>query len=123
MEVGQAMEVDLSPLVAELAVALASPIAEAVAAHQGIRRQALSIQEACESLGVSWDFWHEQIEPEVRLVRRGRRKMVPTAELDRWLDANAAALFDGTGSATPTAQKSPANGGVRASRGPVRGTR
>src|SRR4029079_5018353 len=31
-------------------------------------RLALSISEACEALGVSWDFWSEHIAPEVRVV-------------------------------------------------------
>lgn len=52
-------------------------------------RLALSISEACGVLGVSHDFWHEHIAPDVRIVRRGRRKLVPTDELRRWLDSNA----------------------------------
>lgn len=54
-----------------------------------IPRLALSIDEACQSLGVSWDFWHEHIAEHIRIVRRGRRKMVPVAELERWLAENA----------------------------------
>jgi excisionase family DNA binding protein len=50
---------------------------------------ALSIEEACEALGVSWKTWHEMIEPEVKLVRLGRRKLVPVAELERWLADHA----------------------------------
>jgi excisionase family DNA binding protein len=52
-------------------------------------RVALSIEEACASLGVSWDLWREHIESEVRLVRIGRRKLVPVAELKRWCEAHA----------------------------------
>ncbi len=52
-------------------------------------RLALSITEACGVLGVSHDFWHEHIAPDVRIVRRGRRKIVPVDELRRWLDSNA----------------------------------
>lgn len=50
------------------------------------RRLSLTVAEACEALGVSWDFWREQVALEVRIVRRGRRKLVPVAELERWLD-------------------------------------
>jgi hypothetical protein len=50
---------------------------------------ALSIEQACASLGVSWDTWRAHIEPDVRLVRLGRRKLVPVAELQRWLDEHA----------------------------------
>jgi hypothetical protein len=50
---------------------------------------ALSVEGACAALGVSWDTWHEQIEPDVRIVRLGRRKLVPVTELQRWLDEHA----------------------------------
>lgn len=59
-----------------------------------VPRLALTVEEACLSLGVSWDFWHEHIAPEIRLVRRGRRKMVPVAELDRWLEENGERLLE-----------------------------
>lgn len=50
---------------------------------------ALTIEDACNALSVSHDFWTEHIAHEVRIVRRGRRKIVPVTELQRWLDANA----------------------------------
>jgi hypothetical protein len=52
-------------------------------------RLSLSVAEACDALGVSWDFWRDHVAPEVRVVRRGRRKLVPVRELERWLEANA----------------------------------
>ena len=51
-------------------------------------RTALSIEEACASLGVSWDTWREHIQPHVRVTYVGRRKLVAVAELERWLDRN-----------------------------------
>ena len=54
-------------------------------------RLALSVSEACEALGVSWDFWSEYIAPEVRVVRRGRRKLIAVTELERWLERNGEA--------------------------------
>lgn len=54
----------------------------------GVPRLALNVKEACASLGVSWDVWREHIEPDIKLVRIGRRKLVPVTELQRWLDAN-----------------------------------
>jgi hypothetical protein len=54
------------------------------------RRLALSPAEAAESLGVSRDFFDEHVGPELRIVRRGRRKLVPVRELERWLDREAA---------------------------------
>jgi hypothetical protein len=50
---------------------------------------ALEIGEACEALGVSPSFWREHVAGDVRIVRRGRKKMVAVAELERWLDASA----------------------------------
>jgi excisionase family DNA binding protein len=57
-------------------------------------RVALTVEEACASLGVSWDTWRERIEPDIKLVRLGRRKLVPVAELERWSNDNAARIFD-----------------------------
>jgi excisionase family DNA binding protein len=53
---------------------------------------ALSIEQACAALGVSWDTWRSSIEADVRIVRLGRRKLVPVAELQRWLDNHAEAV-------------------------------
>ena len=50
---------------------------------------ALSVEQACEALGVSWDTWRAYIEPDVRLVRLGRRKLIPVSELQAWLDRHA----------------------------------
>lgn len=41
-------------------------------------------------LGVSKKFFDEHVRPELRLVRRGRKVLVPIRELERWLEANAA---------------------------------
>lgn len=53
---------------------------------------ALSIEQACTSLGVSWDTWREHIEPNVKIVRLGRRKLVPVTALQAWLDEHAEAV-------------------------------
>ncbi|MDP2711623.1 MAG: hypothetical protein Q8O56_10425 [Solirubrobacteraceae bacterium] len=84
----------------------------------GAPRLALSIAEACEALGCSWDFWSEHVAPDVRIVRRGRRKLVPVVELEAWLDREAERPL-GTGKAAPVTAKTPANAGVRASRAPA----
>ena len=52
-------------------------------------RKALGLQEAAQSLGVSTDYFKEHIAPDLRIVRRGRRRLIPTAELDRWLEEAA----------------------------------
>jgi hypothetical protein len=63
-----------------------------MSANKSPVRLALSVAEACTSLGVSWDFWRAHIEPDIRLVRVGRRKLVPVVEIQRWLDTNSEAV-------------------------------
>ena len=53
-------------------------------------RLALSPDEAARILGVSRDYFDEHILPELRIIRRGRRILIPLRELDRWLDRAAA---------------------------------
>jgi hypothetical protein len=57
-------------------------------------RLALRVEEAATALGVSHDFFAEHIAPELRIVRRGRVKLVAVNELERWLDKNAAYALD-----------------------------
>ena len=45
---------------------------------------------AAKALGISRDSFDRHVKPELRLVRRGRLVLVPTAELERWLDRSAA---------------------------------
>jgi len=54
-----------------------------------IPRLSLSKQEAADALGVSIDFFDEHIATELRMVRRGRRRLIPVRELERWLDRHA----------------------------------
>lgn len=58
-----------------------------------VPRLALNVKEACAALGISWDVWKEHVEPDMRLVRIGARKLVPVAELERWLKDNAASTI------------------------------
>jgi excisionase family DNA binding protein len=51
---------------------------------------ALSPVEASEALGVSRDFFDEHIAPELKMVRKGRRRLVALRELERWLEREAA---------------------------------
>lgn len=54
-----------------------------------IPRLGLSRQEAAASLGVSVDTFERHIQPSLRMVRIGRVRLVPIAELNRWLDSHA----------------------------------
>jgi excisionase family DNA binding protein len=72
------------------------PIATKEANASGVPRLALSPTEAAEVLGVSRDFFDEHIAPELRIVRRGRRKLIATRELERWLERQAALTLERT---------------------------
>jgi excisionase family DNA binding protein len=54
-----------------------------------IPRIALTPPEAAAAIGVGPDFFEQKIAPELRLIRRGRKRLVPVAELERWIEANA----------------------------------
>ncbi len=55
-----------------------------------IPRIALTPAEAAASIGVGPDFFDANIAPELRLIRRGRKRLVPVTELERWTAENAA---------------------------------
>jgi hypothetical protein len=58
-------------------------------------RLALSVAEAAAAVGVSSDFFRDHVLPELRVVRRGRLKLVAVAELERWLAAAGERLLEG----------------------------
>jgi excisionase family DNA binding protein len=53
-------------------------------------RLALTPAEAAYCIGVGRSFFYAQVLPELRVVRRGRKTLVPLSELDRWLARNLA---------------------------------
>lgn len=78
--------VTLAPeAVKALAEALAKPTVE---------RLAYSPHECAEALGVSRTYFDEQIKPELRVIRRGKRILIPKAELDRWVAESAERVFE-----------------------------
>jgi hypothetical protein len=66
------------------AIANLCPAALGVSEPKSTPRLALSVGEACTALGMSWDLWSDQVEPSVRIVRPGRRKLVAVQDLERW---------------------------------------
>jgi len=54
-----------------------------------IPRLALTREEAAASLGMSLDSFERHVQPTICMVRRGRLRRVPVAELARWADDNA----------------------------------
>ena len=54
-----------------------------------IPRIALTPPEAAAAIGVGPDFFDANVAPELRMVRRGRKRLVPVSELERWMNENA----------------------------------
>lgn len=54
-----------------------------------IPRLALTPPEAAAAIGVGPDFFDENVAPHLRLIRRGRKRLVPVSELERWVAENA----------------------------------
>jgi hypothetical protein len=54
-----------------------------------IPRIALTPAEAAAAIGVGPDFFDENVAPHLRLIRRGRKRLVPVRELERWVADNA----------------------------------
>lgn len=66
-----------------------------MSARRLVPRLALSPEEAAESLGVSRSHFYSDIYPDLKIVRVGQRRLVPVAELQRWLDREAARVLEG----------------------------
>lgn len=54
-----------------------------------VPRIALTRDEAAQALGVGLTTFKSRIAPELRVVRRGRVRLYPVRELERWADENA----------------------------------
>lgn len=59
-----------------------------------IPRVALTRKEAAEALSMSLTSFEQYVQPELRIVRRGRLRIVATRELERWMADNAERLFE-----------------------------
>lgn len=55
---------------------------------------ALAKPDAAAALGVSVDSFERYIQADVRCIRRGRLRLYPVAELQRWADDNAERLLE-----------------------------
>jgi hypothetical protein len=54
-----------------------------------IPRLALSREEAAAALGMSIDSFERHVQPDLRLLRLGRMRLVPVRELERWAEEHA----------------------------------
>ena len=58
-----------------------------------VRPIALPKPEAAAAMGMSTDSFERYVMPHVRCIRRGRLRLFPVSELERWADANAEQLL------------------------------
>ena len=54
-----------------------------------VPRLALTRCEAAAALGLSLDSFERHVQRDLKLVRRGRLRIVPVSELQRWVSENA----------------------------------
>jgi hypothetical protein len=54
---------------------------------------ALTRDEAAAAIGMSLDSFERHVQPDVRMVRRGKLRLVPLHELERWADEQAEATL------------------------------
>ena len=80
---------------AQRRVRAVAPVSDraAVTMVEPVPRIALTQQEACASLGCSEEFFVEHVRPYLRVVRRGRKRLFPVAELRRAVDEMAENVF------------------------------
>jgi hypothetical protein len=62
-----------------------------------VPRIALRKAEAAQALGVSVDYFEEHVQPELRVIRKGKIVLVSVKELERWVARNAALTLDSAG--------------------------
>ena len=62
--------------------------------HRPVPRVTLTKPEAAAALGISVDSFERHVQPELRVIRRGRIRLVPMRELERWAAENAGFVFD-----------------------------
>ena len=54
-----------------------------------VTRITLTVDEASKALGISRDHFERHVMHDLRIVRSGRRRLVPVRELERWADQHA----------------------------------
>ena len=61
---------------------------------QPVPQLALRPEQAAQAIGVSRSFFFAEILPELRVVRRGRIRLIPLRSLEDWLEQHAARALD-----------------------------
>jgi hypothetical protein len=58
-------------------------------ASSNVPRVAVTRQEAAAALGMSLDSFERHVQSELKLIRRGKLRLIPVVELERWAIENA----------------------------------
>lgn len=56
-----------------------------VSVEQAAAPLALTRRDAARAIGVSLTTFEEQVQPHIGLISVGRKRLVPVAELERWV--------------------------------------
>jgi hypothetical protein len=56
---------------------------------------AVTREHAARLLGMSTDSFERHVQAEVKMIRRGKLRLVPVSELERWAERNAEHVLDG----------------------------
>ena len=68
----------------------AEALAATLLAHANApARIALTKAEAAAAIGVSTDFFEQHVQPDLAVIREGRKVLIPVAELERWVAERA----------------------------------
>ena len=59
-----------------------------------VRRFAMTRAEAARALGVSINSFERHVQPELKIVRRGKLRLIPIREIERWLEENAELVLE-----------------------------
>ena len=60
-----------------------------------VPRLALTPPEAAAALGMGLTSFKKYVQPQVRIVRRGKLRVIPVSELERWAEENAERVLEG----------------------------
>jgi hypothetical protein len=69
-------------------------MAKTACAGGSLPRLALTRHEAASALGMSINSFERHVQPELRLVRRGKLRLIPVREIERWLTENSDPALD-----------------------------
>lgn len=59
-----------------------------------VPRFALTKAEAAGSIGVSIDYFEKHVMPDLKVIRKGRKVLIPVTELQRWVSENSALTLE-----------------------------